>query len=79
MWENLQKTADIVTLTEEILNGKLYLLCDDRGIGIHQLLMYFSHKNCNFLITFCQPICPQTMLNDSHWNKLHNFYWDLPG
>ena len=59
---------------EEILNGKLYLLCRDRDIGSHQLLMCFSHSNCNFLIIFCQPICPQTKLNDSHSNKLHNFF-----
>ena len=27
MWRNLQKTADLVTFTEEILNGKLHFLC----------------------------------------------------
>ena len=27
MWPNPQETADLVTFTEEILNGKLYLLC----------------------------------------------------
>ena len=27
MWPNPQKTADLVTFTEEILNGKLYFLC----------------------------------------------------
>ena len=27
MWANPQKTADSVTLTEEILNGKLHFLC----------------------------------------------------
>ena len=26
MWPNLQKTADLVTFTEEILNGKLHFL-----------------------------------------------------
>ena len=30
MWPNPQETADLVTFTEEILNGKLYfLLCKD--------------------------------------------------
>ena len=29
MWPNPQETADLVTLTEEILNGKLHFLCSD--------------------------------------------------
>ena len=27
MWPNPQETADLVTLTEDILNGKLHFLC----------------------------------------------------
>ena len=27
MWPNTQETADLVTFTEEILNGKLQFLC----------------------------------------------------
>ena len=27
MWPNLQETTDLVTFTEEILNGKLHILC----------------------------------------------------
>ena len=27
MWPNTQETADLVTFTEEMLNGKLYFLC----------------------------------------------------
>ena len=27
MWPNPQETADLVTFTEEILNGKLHFLC----------------------------------------------------
>ena len=33
MWQNLQKTADLVTFTEEILNGKLDFLCSETGIN----------------------------------------------
>ena len=29
MWPNQQDTADLVTFTEEILNGKLHFLCTD--------------------------------------------------
>ena len=29
MWPNLQETADLVTFTEKILNGKLHFLCRD--------------------------------------------------
>ena len=31
MWPNPQETADLVTFTEEILNGKLHFLCSDRS------------------------------------------------
>ena len=27
MWPNPKETADLVTFTEEILNGKLHILC----------------------------------------------------
>ena len=29
MWPNPQKNADLVTLSEEILNEKLHFLCSD--------------------------------------------------
>ena len=29
MWPNPQETADLVTITEEILNGKLRFLCGE--------------------------------------------------
>ena len=29
MWPNPQETADLVTFTEQILNGKLHFLCSD--------------------------------------------------
>ena len=32
MWPNPQETADLVTYTEEILNGKLEFLCSDSGV-----------------------------------------------
>ena len=31
MWPNPQETADLVTFTEEILNGKLHFLCSVLG------------------------------------------------
>ena len=31
MWPNPQETADLVTFTKEILNGKLYFLCSEKG------------------------------------------------
>ena len=34
MWPNPQETADLVTFTEEILNGKLHFLCNGNGKGI---------------------------------------------
>ena len=35
MWPNPQESADLVTFTEEILNGKPYFLCND-GVSERQ-------------------------------------------
>ena len=50
MCPNPQETADLVTFTEEILNGKLYFLCSvvspfdskivDDFIGLLHILLY---------------------------------------
>ena len=32
MWPDPQKTADLVTFTKEILNGKLHFLCSTKGV-----------------------------------------------
>ena len=36
MWPNPQETAELITFTEDILNGKLHFLCSafDEGIAI---------------------------------------------
>ena len=44
MWPNLQKTADLVTFTEEILNGKLYILCSD--LWMNSLKFYATYFYC---------------------------------
>ena len=38
MWPNLQETADLVTFTKEIYNGKLHFLCSD-DIDTHTSLI----------------------------------------
>ena len=42
MWPNPQKTVDLVTFTEEILNGKLLFLSN--GISSNQSLIFLSKK-----------------------------------
>ena len=40
MWPNPQFPADLVTFNEEILNGKLHFLCNEREnrlTGIHMI------------------------------------------
>ena len=39
MWSNAQFPADLVTFTEEILNGKLHFLC---SAYIHIAIAWFS-------------------------------------
>ena len=47
MRPNLQKTADLVTFTEEILNGKLHFLCSGA------LSINYSEKH----FTYCKYSC----------------------
>ena len=42
MWPNPQETADLVTFTEEILNGKLHFLCSASSI---LALLFFPYIN----------------------------------
>ena len=39
MWPNWQFPADLVTVTEEILNGKLHFLCSGKSLifGINEI------------------------------------------
>ena len=41
----MQETADLVTFTEEILNGKLHLLCSATYLAksLHIISFLFSH------------------------------------
>ena len=39
MWPNPQETGDLVTFTEEIVNGKLHFLCSDS---------YFHEKSTTY-------------------------------
>ena len=48
MWPNLQETADFVTFTGDILNGKLHFLCSD-------FMMYF-HIGGDYLHWFGKDI-----------------------
>ena len=44
MWPNPQETTDLVTFTEEILNGKLHLLCSERSKGSLQISFLLLSK-----------------------------------
>ena len=54
MWPKLQETADLVTFTEENLNGKLRFLCSEKfdlsGL-LTNSLPRFSHENWRRYIT----------------------------
>ena len=43
MWPNPQETADLVTLTEEILNGKLHFLCRVQSWNMQNIAMFKTH------------------------------------
>ena len=44
MWPNAQETADLVTFTEEILNGKLHFLySDNHGYSSSNFIVVLEH------------------------------------
>ena len=53
MWLNPHFPADLVTFTEEILNGKLYFLCS----AIHLSDEFKSKDNINFCNNYKAIIC----------------------
>ena len=58
MWPNPQETADLVTFTEEILNGKLHFLCSIIARDVFGFLLNiydeaFSLKGVNY---FCKNV-----------------------
>ena len=59
MWPNLQETADLVTFTEEILNGKLHFLC----IVISNMLHFSNMFQKKFLQNF------KNIIKDVHSKK----------
>ena len=44
MWPNSQETADLITFTEVILNGKLHFLCSDWSRGFNKGHFYILSK-----------------------------------
>ena len=47
MWPDPQETADLVTFTEEILNGKLHFLCSERFLASVFFLIVIFQKFAN--------------------------------
>ena len=51
MWPSPQGTANLITFTEEILNGKLHFLC---SVTAEKLCFYFCLAFCKFLVTLVE-------------------------
>ena len=54
MWPNPQFSADLVTLTEEILTGKFHFLCSVYQISLSDYPKYFA-QDCSDSIITKQP------------------------
>ena len=48
MWPNPPFLADVVTFTEEILDGKVHFLCSDEKRIEHLFWISHSHEECSF-------------------------------
>ena len=60
---NPQETADLVTFTEEILNGKLHFLC-----SVVNTLFYYDCKSNQ---TFSYGFLTKTLINPQ-WRRIRN-------
>ena len=69
MWPNPQKTEDLVTFTEEILNGKLHFLC--RKLRIWSLLLKKSLME-NFI--FCAVLAFSYSWLAIHWEGIFDCF-----
>ena len=54
MWPNLQEATDLVTFTEEIVNGKIHFLCSDPRVKLKALTKIFN-TDVWVIVTFKQP------------------------
>ena len=61
MWPNLQFPADLVTFTEETLNGKLHILC------IVSVINYFRKKDSSQIPDSILTLSRRWSL--SYWNQ----------
>ena len=52
MSPNPQFAADLVTLTEEILNGKLHFLCSESCCNFIEITLSYECSPVNFLFIF---------------------------
>ena len=71
MWPNPQETADLVTFTEEILNGKLHFLCSKTWtLDNSEFTKYFRTVECNFLKQLmASPVTKSSVLNEYEATK----------
>ena len=51
MWPNPPETTDLVTFTEEFLNGKLHFLCSDVILESLQYLEYHTSEKASSSLT----------------------------
>ena len=66
MWPNPQFPADLVTFTEEILNGKLHFLCSGKYDNCFRI-----KKALRALLFFLSWANPYILLNSNIWLTLH--------
>ena len=57
MWPNPQETFDLVTLTEEILNGKLFFLCSDSSLYHLTIPAKYLWKVLRIYIFWINKVC----------------------
>ena len=78
MWPNREETADLVTFTEEILNGKLHFLCNACAMSDNKTLFIYGFHEMQKLHRRHAPTL--VLLYETHrriQNPLKHLRWSV--
>ena len=73
MWPNRQETVNLVTFTEEILNGKLHFLCSDWNL--RQIKVKINQLEILMILTIMMIIGIMILIYGDHYHNRKYMWW----
>ena len=77
----MQETVDLVTFTEEILNGKLHFWCSAQSFSFTVGKATVSHETCNAIYTVLKDTYLSQPQSKEEWLEISSKFeelWNLP-